>query len=44
MEGSGLLWKEGKKSRDKNRHSVIRGKLRGSHIPGNIRELTGFSS
>lgn len=35
-----LLWTEGKKSRGKNRHSVIRGKLRVSHIPGNIREPT----
>lgn len=40
MEGSVLLWKEGKTSRGKNGHRVIRGKLRVSYIPGNIRERT----
>lgn len=33
-----LLWKEGKKNRGKNRHSVIRENLRVSNIPGNIKE------
>lgn len=35
-----LLWKEGKKSRGKNRHSVIRENLRVSNVPGTIRELS----
>lgn len=35
-----LIWKEGKKSRDKKRHSVIRENLRASNMPGNIREQT----